>query len=275
MSDSGFIPDSIQGVAFDLDDTLLRDDRTISEFTVDVLRKISAKGVRIIPASGRTQKSMLPFVNQLDCVSIYIAKNGADIWDNTSGCLLHQELFSVELAREIAAFGRKYGVYTQTYDNEKFYYSVHSQWAENYAASSMIEGQYVGDLESFITEPRNKILMIDDESVISRMYDDACRRFGGRVSVTRSKPFFLEFNPVNATKGNALRKASELLGIPLSSIIAFGDSLNDLSMLSAAGMSVAVGNAWPEVAAECDDKCLSNNEDGVAVYLNKLLLSGV
>ena len=67
---------------------------------------------------------------------------------------------------------------------------------------------------------------------------------------------------------------SDLVGIPMSGIVAFGDSLNDLSMLSAAGLSVAVANAWPEVIAECDDKCLSNNDDGVALYLKELLLSG-
>ena len=274
MTGCGLLPDSIQAVVFDLDDTLLRDDRTISDFTIQVMRDISVHGIKVIPASGRTQKSMLPFIDQLGCVSIYIAKNGADIWDNSSGKLLHQELFSVSLAREIAAFGRSYGVYTQTYDNERFYYSVHSHWADSYAASAMIEGQYVGDLERFIKEPRNKILMMDDESVISDMYDDASTRFKGRVSVTRSKPFFLEFNPINATKGNALRIVSDLVGIPMSGIVAFGDSLNDLSMLSAAGLSVAVANAWPEVIAECDDKCLSNNDDGVAFYLKELLLSG-
>ena len=259
-----------QAVAFDLDDTLLRDDLTISEHTVSVLRALSARGVYIIPASGRAQLSMKPFVDQMGCAAVYISCNGAEVWDGATHQALHAELFSRELGREIAAFGKKHGSYTQTYAEDRFYYNEESVWARRYAASSMLRGVYVGDLEAYIQEPRNKILMMDEEAKISAMLAEARAQFQGRASVTCSKPWFLEFNPLRATKGIALSWAADHLGISLEKVIAFGDSLNDLPMLQAAGRGVLMANGRADLRDQCDDICGTNQEDGVACFLEKI-----
>lgn len=80
----------VQAVVFDLDDTLLRDDRTISPYTVDVIRRVAAAGIHVIPASGRARDSMRPFVEQLGCASLYIACNGAEVWTPTHELLLRE-----------------------------------------------------------------------------------------------------------------------------------------------------------------------------------------
>ncbi len=261
--------ESVRAVAFDLDDTLLRDDISISDYTAETLRALSGAGIAVIPASGRSQRSMLPFVEQLDCANIYIACNGAEIWDGETNELLHSEMFSLELGLEIAAFGNEHGCYSQTYAGDCFYFSERSVWAERYAAASLLQGVYVGDLTKFIKEPRNKILMMDDEEKIAAMLKEARERFAGRVSVTCSKPYFLEFNPLNATKGIALKTAAGRLGIKTAEIIAFGDSLNDMPMLREAGWSVTVQNGRPELREMCDAVCGTNQEDGVARYLRE------
>lgn len=260
----------IRGVAFDLDDTLLRDDLSISPDTIHTLRVLAASGIHIIPASGRAKLSMKPFVDQMACASLYISCNGAEIWDGGTHELLRAESFSPELAREIARFGREKGCYTQTYEGDAFYYSEESVWAERYAASSLLRGVYVGDLEAFIQEPRSKILMMDSAERIARLLPEARERFAGRASVTCSKAWFLEFNPLRATKGIALSEAARRLGFLPENIMAFGDSLNDLPMLEASGWSVAVANGRPELKGSCRDVCPSNQEDGVSVYLRSV-----
>lgn len=265
---------SFRAAAFDLDDTLLRDDLSISPYTADVFRRLSSRGFMLIAASGRSEKSILPFISRLGCIRLYIACNGAEIYDGLTRKCLRAVTFPVSVALEIAEFGAEYGCYAQTYAGDKFYFNQHSDWAERYAAASMLTGEYVGDLRQFIREPRSKILMMADEEQISRMLADARSRFAGRVSVTCSKPYFLEFNPPDATKGIALEFAARYLGIRTGQIIAFGDSLNDLPMLKAAGRSVVVANGRPDVQALADDVCLSNQEDGVARYLAGHLLSG-
>ncbi|MCR5296591.1 MAG: Cof-type HAD-IIB family hydrolase [Clostridiales bacterium] len=264
----------LRAAVFDLDDTLLRDDLSISPFTMETLRKLSASGFTLVAASGRAKMSMLPFVKRIGCVPLYIACNGAEIWDTEKDELLHSEMFSADLAREIASFGVEHGVYAQTYAGEYFFYNERSPYAERYAAASVLKGKYVGDLRDFIREPRNKILMMAEEDQIAAMLTEARERFAGRASVTCSKAYFLEFNPPGATKGTALEFVSDYLGIPLSEFVAFGDSLNDLPMFRAAGRSVIVANGREDVRPLCDDVCPGNMEDGVARYLAGHFLSG-
>ncbi len=259
----------MKAVTFDLDDTLLHDDLSISPYTVQVLRKLHDSGIRIVPASGRAQQSMLPLIKRFDCADLYIASNGAEVWEGGTNRLLHHVYFDEDLAREIVAFGKKHHCYMHTYEEDCFLFSEYSPWAEKYSASAMLKGKYVGDLDQCFGEPRNKILMIDEEAKIAAMLEEAQALFGGRASVTSSKAHYLEFNPLGATKGAALERVSRLLGMESRDFIAFGDSLNDLSMLQASGLSVAVMNGRPEVRSRCDEVCLSNNEDGVARFLSR------
>lgn len=264
----------MNAVVFDLDDTLLRDDLTISDFSVRVFQTLHNKGFHIIAASGRSQFSMMPYVLQIGCVSAYISCNGAEIWDGPTHRLLRQERFSTELSIEIARFAEAHHCYAQAYEGSCFYFSQYGPWAERYAASTKLTGVYVGRLSEYIREPRNKILLIDREDRIAPMYSEAAALFAGRASVTCSKPIYLEFNPPDAVKGTALNRVCEYLGIRPEDTVAFGDSLNDVSMLKAAGLGVMVANGWKEVRPFCSVVCLSNNEDGPARFLNDLFLNG-
>ena len=264
----------LKAAAFDLDDTLLRDDLSISPYTLDVFRRLADQGFFFIADSGRTRLSMKPHVEKIGCVSLYIACNGGEIYDGATHELLHAENYSMEMAHEIADFGAEYNAYAQAYDGEHFYFNQYSVYSERYARTSSLSGIYVGDLRKFIREPRNKILMMAEPEQIAEMLDEARRRFSGRVSITCSKPWLLEFNPIRATKGIALEFAASYLGITVGDIVAFGDSLNDVPMFETAGRSVAVANAWKDVIPLCDEVCGSNNEDGVAHYLAEHFLPG-
>ena len=262
-----------KAAVFDLDDTLLHDDLSLSDYTIKIFHRLTDSGFHLIPASGRSQMSMKPFLSKFHHISIYISCNGAEIWDGTTDLLLHQETFSKEIGKEIAEFGKEHHVYAQTYHGDKFYFNEHSVYAEQYSSASMLTGEYVGDLSEFINEPRSKILMMADEKKIALMLNEAQERFKNRVSVTSSKPHFLEFNPLNATKGIALSIAARRLDISPNEMIAFGDSLNDMSMLKKAGRSVAVSNARAIVKESCDEVCGSNELDGVAHYLEDRILN--
>lgn len=261
----------VRAVAFDMDDTLLRDDRTISPYTLSVLRKAADQGIAVIPASGRARDSMKPFVEQMGCAACYIACNGAEVWspDHT---LMHRETIDAALAREVAAFAKAHQAYCQVYYDEKFYYSHRGMYADQYAASSMLTGEYAGDLTRFIDRPTTKVLMMDEPEKIACMLAEAHHLLDGRAQVTCSKPYFLEVNPLKATKGIALGFAAEKLGFSIKDAVAFGDSLNDLSMLKAAGLGVAMANAREDVKAVIPEHCLSNEEDGVARYIAQHLL---
>ena len=265
----------IRAAAFDLDDTVLRDDLSISPLTLDIFRRLHKSGFKLVAASGRALMSMKPFTDRIGCVSLCIACNGALIWDPASGDVLHRETFSADLGRKIARFGNEFRCYAQTYSDDRIYYNRVCRYSRLYSSASMLPGECVGDLEHYIREPRTKILMMADKVKITHMMAAALERFEGRAAVTCSKPYFLEFNPPNATKGIALEKAAAMLGLSVKDFAAFGDSLNDLPMLRAAGLSVAVANSRPEIRSACDAVCLSNQEDGVARYLADIILEEV
>ena len=262
----------IQAVAFDLDDTLLRDDRSISAYTVDVLRRVAALGIHVIPASGRVRESMRPYVDQLACASCYISGNGAEIYAPDHTLLVSRQL-SVELAREAAQFAAEHDCYAQSYEDGDFIYSRSGQWADAYARSARLRGVKVDDLVSAIRFPTPKVLLIDSPQRIAELLPKAQERFAGRMTVTCSKPIYMEIVPPEASKGNALAWVSQRLGFQLENTMAFGDSLNDLSMLTAAGHGVAMGNARSDVKSLLSHTCPNNEEDGVARYLEQHILT--
>lgn len=263
---------SIRAIAFDLDDTLLRSDGSISPYTVEVLTRAAARGIRILPASGRTYGSMLRAIAPiLPLTSCLITCNGSEV-RTASGEVLMQELLSVPLAHEVAAFAAERGVYCQTYGADRFYYTTENEWAASYARLSSLRGECVGDLTRFIRRPVTKLLMMDEPDRIASLLKEAQSRFAGRASLTGSKPYFLECNPLRATKGNALRWCAAHFGFGLDELLAFGDSLNDVSMLQGAGTGVAMGNAREDVKALGFALCRSNDEDGVARYIDENIL---
>ena len=264
---------TIQAIAFDLDDTLLRDDLTLSDKTLTVLRRAAASGSHIIPSSGRARESMRGFAEQIGCVTCYISCNGAEVWSRESQ-LLTQELFSVPLSHEIARFAQEHHCYAQTYAGNRFFYNHDGPFAQAYAQASLLQGVCIGDLEAYITQPTPKILLMGDTQEIAALLVEARQRFAGRASVTCSKPWFLEFNPPRATKGIALQWCAEHFGFSLANTLAFGDSLNDVSMLTAAGRGVVVGNAREDVKAMGFEVCDTNMHDGVARYIEHHITGG-
>ena len=150
----------IRAAVLDLDDTVLRDDLTISPLTLDIFQRLHTSGFVFVIASGRTLMSMKPFTDSIGCASLCIACNGALIWDPATGDVLHRETFSAELGREIARFGNEFGCYAQTYSDNRFFYNKDCSYSRLYSSASMLPGECVGNLEYFIREPRTKILLM-------------------------------------------------------------------------------------------------------------------
>lgn len=264
----------VEAVALDLDDTLLRNDRSISSYTLSTLRRAADAGIRVIPASGRTRDSMFSYVQQIGCADFFIACNGAEVWSKDKQPLM-RELLSVDLAREAAAFAEARGCYVQTYAEDCFFFNQQGEWAEAYARSSDLRGVYVGPLTAYLCQPTPKLLVIAAPDRIAKLLEEAKKIFGERVALTTSKPHFLEINPSHVTKGNALRWCAKHFGFSLEGTVAFGDSLNDLPMLTAVGRGICVANAYPTVLSAGLPVCPSNEEDGPASYIDQVVLTAV
>ena len=262
---------NIQAIASDLDDTLLDDREELSPFTLETLRACIRRGIHIIPASGRTLQSMRPFAEKIGVDCPYVACNGAQIV-SADHQVLEQSTLPAPLAREIVSVLQQEGFYIQVYRDDAFFYAQECDSSLQYKKSSGMRGEAVGDLLSFLSFPVPKVLSVNHPREVRRVMPLMEARFGGRVTLTLSKPYFIEVMPPGISKASGLEKAAGLLGVPPENLMVFGDSLNDVSMLRFTPNSVAVENARPEAKEAARYRCPKNTEDGVARFIREHVL---
>lgn len=262
----------IDTIVSDLDDTLLNDDCQLSSYTLDVLRRCVERGIRVIPASGRAMNSMLPHLQKLNTGCPAIGCNGAQLI-SADLTLMRCLDFPAELARELCAFMEENGMYVQVYKDEYFYYAAECDIARQYKKTSGMMGKPVGDLQAFLTFPTPKVLGVTHPEEVVKLLPIAEERFRGRAAFSVSKPFFLEAEPPEVSKGNALRELSRMMDIDPEKTLVFGDSLNDISMLAFTPNSVAMENGRYEVKAAARYICPPNHQDGVAQFIEEHVLN--
>ena len=262
----------IDAIVFDLDDTLLNGEARVSAYTRDVMRRAKEQGVHIVPASGRAIFSMQPFVEQLAPDNPYIACNGAQLV-NPDHTPMETHAFPIEEAKALIHFFNENGFYVQCYHGDHIYYSEACDASRSYMRSSGMYGVALGDLEARLDFETPKVLSVQSPERVREMLPIVRERFPN-ATVTVSKPYFLEAQPAGVSKGFALKRLAERMGWSLEHIMAFGDSLNDLSMLEAVGYGVAVGNARDEVKRAVRFVCGANTEDGVARFVEAHVLKG-
>lgn len=255
-----------------MDDTLLNEERQITPYSLSVLRKAMAMGIRVVLASGRAGASMRSYVDEVGSPAPYIACNGGEIIDPKDHRLLDGLMFTAEQAKACARFAEENHFYVHSYDGDTFYYAGEEAYGREYSYSSNLKGVRVRRLSDFITKPTPKLLCVGEPQAILVLLNKARSHFGETVSLSISKPVFLEMMPPGATKGNALEKLSAYEPISPETTMAFGDSLNDLTMLRWAKYGVAMGNARQEIKSVLHLVCPPNTQDGVAQYIARHVL---
>lgn len=265
----------IRLVAMDLDDTLLRDDWTISPRVVKAIQKAQAQGVKMTIATGRMPISTRPYAEQLGVDIPVITYHGAMIQQVLSGEILFRRVIPSMLAAEIVEHVSKQGIYVQVYLKDRVIASQLNEWSREYAmiARVHIEEANLSVLLSQELEGVEKILLIAEESVLDQLAVSLNQAYGQKVHITKSKPIFLEITDCSVNKGVALAALAEHFSIVQEDVMAIGDSFNDLEMIQYAGMGVAMGNARSEIKEQADFITVSNEEDGVAEAIERFVLN--
>ena len=262
----------IDTIVTDMDGTLLNPQRVISDHTLSVMQECKRRGIRLIPASGRTRASMKPHLIRLDTGMPYIGGNGSEIIGSDHQ-LIHQLTLEIDLAVELCTYLAGLGFHVQVYGDDAFYYARECEAAERYKKSSGMRGEAVGDLRDFLTFRTPKILAIGDPSLVEKTMPVVSDCYRGKATFTVSEPNFLEAEPLGATKGEALIRLADMRGdIWPERTLAFGDSLNDLSLLMYTPNRVAMANARQELKDAAAWVCASNAEDGVARFIEEHVL---
>lgn len=258
-------------IAVDLDGTLLNDELDISPRTGQALRRAADKGILITIATGRMYCSTLPFARKLGIEAPIVTYQGALVKNTCSGEVLVNLPLPSVLAQEVLKEGYTAGVHMNVYFNDLLYVDHITPVGREYAEMSRVDIFPAGDLVDFVKDDPTKILFIADPDLLDSMKEDFDRKFAGRIYITKSKPYYLEIMHPDATKGKALKTLAERFGIPAEEVMVFGDSYNDLDMFRFAGISIAMGNAPGKVKEKADIVTATNNEDGIAEVIEKLV----
>ena len=251
----------IRMVLTDLDDTLLRSDRSISAFTANALRRCQAVGVPVGFCTARGESNIVSFVAQIR-PELVISSGGA--LARFRGEILHASLFTLEETRALIDAGLRLGCEV-TVDTLNGHY-----W--NYAVDPCLTAPDWGDtIRTDYSDFRQEALKVCIELPESALAQSIAASIGGCDWVRFSGGNWYKFTPAGANKESAIRAVSARLGIPVDNMIAFGDDYGDIGMLKLCGMGVAVANAAPEVRKAADVVAGSNDLDGVARYLQNIL----
>ncbi len=266
---------TIKLVAIDLDDTLLRDDFTISPRTLAAVRAVRESGVKITLATGRMPGSARPYAEQLALDVPVINYHGAMIQHALSREIIFRRVIPVNLAEELVGFLQKKQLYVQIYLRDQVFTRELNKYSDLYKRIAKVRIEQRDLLQLLQEEPEGveKILVINEEHAISKLADILGQRYGRKIHLTKSKPIFLEFTEITVNKGAALASLAESYGFAREEVMAIGDSFNDLEMIEYAGLGVAMGNAASEVRAKAYVITGNNKEDGVAQALERYVLN--
>jgi len=263
---------SIKLIAMDLDDTLLDSRLSLSRRSITTIRKALEAGLSVTFATNRGHLAAKPFIEQLGLSGLMITHGGAQIRDAENGRIIHEVLIEKEIAAEVMRFADRHGVYVHIQRNDDIFYRKACEWSEKYEAYVGYHGTEAPWLNLDPVEA-SKLMILGEPERIAALLPLARETFRGSLRVTSSKPWFMELNHSAATKGSALKTLAGILGLEPANIAAFGDHpVVDGDMLEYAALGVAMGNAPEELKAIADLIAPTNNDDGVAVVIEEIIV---
>lgn len=267
-------------LVLDVDGTLLNSEHQISKRTVMTLRKVQQMGVQVVLSSGRPTYGILPLAKILDLASYggyIIPYNGSQIIDMRDGRVLFEKRITPDMVPYVERKADQYGFDLMTYAEDVVVTNNgQNDHVINEAAINGMKLSAVEDLSISIDfNPSKLVLVSDDPGSIDELEQRWEKRLSGTLDVMRSEDFYLEVVPSGVSKANTLGVLLDMLGVKTEEVVAMGDGVSDVGMIQQAALGIAMGNARDSVKRCADTVTLSNDEDGVAVALEKIFLANV
>ncbi|WP_085536146.1 Cof-type HAD-IIB family hydrolase [Massilibacteroides vaginae] len=267
-------------LVLDVDGTLVNSEKEISKQTLATLLKVQHMGVRIVLASGRSTYGLRHLIEALELKNhggYILSYNGGQVIDIKNNEVLFEKRIDPQQIPYLEKKALKNGFGIFTYHKNKIITSTPDN--KHIQHEAKLNGMDIVTVDNFseaVTfSPCKCVLVSDDEQALVGLKDHWRKRLAGVLDVYRSEPFFLEVVPEFIDKGNTLGVLIQKLGLGEEEVMAIGDGRRDFSMIQLAGLGVAMGNAQKSIQACADYVTESNDNDGVALAVQKFIISEV
>ena len=264
----------VQLVLCDMDGTLLMPDHSISPRTFAAVKALQAAGVYFTLATGRPPRAMREQIKQLGIELPTAAFNGG-VLVNADGSYLQSHPVPFEAVQATLTVLSKHDVEIWVFADDQWLLRdvkgpmvAQEQNALGYAPQVVDNFEpYLQRVDKIVAASRDAPLLVELERQLQNELD-------GRALASRSQAFYLDITALKANKGDALITLADLLDVPLERTAAIGDGGNDPAMFKCAGLSIAMGQAEPQVREQAMQVTGSNREDGFAQAVERFILPG-
>jgi len=260
----------IRLLAVDLDGTLLRADKVPHPASAEALRRAEAAGITVVIASGRALPAVRLFTTELGLHGPCIGANGADV-SSPDGVGWRHDRINGLAASALVIEAHKRGLTTAVYGFDRVYLVRRSGGPEPDFKRIIRTPTELVNEEDVASLDIGKVLVMQDPAISDETRAALMEVMDSRfLRSTDSEPHFMEFLAVGTSKASALQEVGHRLGIPASQTAAIGDYLNDLEMVEYAEIGAAMGNGHSALRAAANLTVATNEDGGVAEFVNLL-----
>ena len=263
----------IKLIATDIDGTLLDDDCKISSENRSAIQAAMDLGIAFTLSTGRMFASTKAFAAELGVREPVICYNGA-MTRHPDGTILSHTPLDMDTAKNMLTLFKQRGLYVQSYLNDTLYVNnISDEEFKYYMKTYGIMGHPIGESLYSPDEPPTKLLvMTSTASEASLLMKELQGLFGSDAYVTTSNYNFVEMMNPGVNKGKSLRALADSMGISMDNVLAIGDGDNDVEMVAAAGVGIAMGNGCKRLKESAKHIAPTNRESGLAWAIKEFAL---
>ena len=262
----------IRLVIADVDGTLVTQDKVITPRAEQAVRDLQSAGIAFAITSGRPPKGMQMVADQLHLSEPIAAFNGG-VFVNPDMSVIRQNFLPADVAKQVIDAIQQHGLDVWLYTDKDWFihdpnapHVSREQWTVKFPP--VVDANFDNKLDHVA-----KIVGVsDDYDRVARCETDVQKLCGSRASAARSQPYYLDVTHPKANKGEVVLALSDMLKIPADQIATIGDMPNDVLMFKKSGVSIAMGNASPEVKSQATYVTDSNEQDGFAKAMERFVL---
>lgn len=263
--------DRVRFVVSDVDGTLVDREKRLRPATVESARRLRAADIGFTVISARPPSGVQPIAEAMSLDGPIAAFNGGTIFGRGEG-VMEQHLVPDEVARGMLELARGSDVDIWLFANDRWHLTtLDNPHVPRERKSANQEPVIVSDFGPLASCAGKITFVSDDPSVLEKLLSDGRAEFGELATIAQSQTYYLDVTAREANKGAGVEALARAAGVPLDEVMVIGDMQNDLPMLTRAGLRVVMGQAPDDVKAVAHWVTASNDEDGVAKALDRLL----